>query len=1180
MSKDFVHLHLHTTFSMLDGACKIEPLVKRVKDLGMSAVAITDHGVMYGAVDFYKECQKENIKPIIGCEIYINANAPLTSRDQQSRYHHLVLLAETDEGYFNLARINTIAQLEGFYYKPRIDKATLRTHSGGLIALAACLNGEVNAPLKERHIDHAEAVTREYIDIFGANNFFLELQDHGIPEQKIVNEGIRELSRRTDARAVITNDVHYIYESHAEAHELLLCIQTNDLMSNPNRMRYSTNQFYLKSRKELEQLFPNDAAAFDATVEIAARCNATIELGNLASHFPSFDLPSGVTNAKEHLVDLGHRGLSQKYNIADCNNPKDEREKSLLERFNYEVGVIERTNFINYFLVVSDFVQWARRNDIPVGPGRGSGAGSMLAYALDITQIDPIRFDLIFERFLNPERVSPPDFDIDFCQSRRDLVLHYVKEKYGTDRVAQIVTFGKLGAKTVVRDIARALEIPLERSDTFCKLIPESPDMTLAKAKTDNPQFDAMCATDPDLRRIMRYAETIEGLYRNAGVHAAGVVIGDRPLIDIIPLARDKEGQPVTQYSMKPVEDCGLLKMDFLGLKTLTVIKECVDLIKELHNIDIDPIQLPLDDKLTFDLFSRADTVGVFQVESAGMRRVLADLKPTSIDEIIAVIALFRPGPMDMIPTFTKRKQGKEEIIYDHPLLEPILKETYGVMVYQEQVQRAANILAGYSLGQADMLRRAMGKKLREEMAKERAKFIAGCVKANNIPEEQAGQIFDNMEKFAGYGFNKSHAAAYGVITYQTAWLKAHYPAEYMCAQISSEIGNFDKLPGFISEAETMGMKILTPCVNRSSARFTPETRRNGKTAVRYGLGGIKGVGEMAADLIIKERRQNGEYKSLVDFCSRVGGNALNKRVLEALIKCGAMDCFDMHRGRLLAGIATAMARATEKIRERESGQGNLFDTLSEDAPGMEAILGDDLPDAPPLSNHEALSAERELLGIYISGHPLDNYRNMMLDFQTFSLSTLDSLPEGRDVRVAGLATSVQRRISQKTKKQWATILLSDGENTIDVPAFAETFAAYEAACVENEPLLVCGQVKRRDGQVQVIAREIYRLNEAPDNFADHVMTLVRVDDTAETRLLQLGDLATTHPGNTPMLICLSYPTGQKVVVKSSPAKGVAPTTSFISQTEELLGRNTVRFNARQDIYKNPPSRRYGGRNW
>ncbi|HOR98328.1 MAG TPA: DNA polymerase III subunit alpha [Kiritimatiellia bacterium] len=1163
MNKPFVHLHLHTKYSLLDGACHIEPLVERAKELGMNALAMTDHGVMYGAIDFYNACRDAGIKPILGCEIYILAKAHRGTRDHTIPYHHLVLLARNREGYINLARINTISHLEGFYYKPRIDKETLRAHAGGLIGLSACLKGEVNALLAERHLDEAEKVALEYRDIFGPDNFFLEMQDHGLPEQKRVNEGVRELCRRTGLKAVVTNDVHYLHQNHAEAHEVMLCIQTQTVMSDPKRMRYASDEFYFKSREEMEKRFPDDREAFDLTQEIADRCDVQLTFSNGKAetlHFPAFDVPAGFEDARQYLVHLGKQGLKRHYGF-EYDDPRDATQKMLVERFDYEVGVIENVGFINYFLVVADFVNWSRNNGVPVGPGRGSGAGSLLAYSLGITQIDPIRFDLIFERFLNPERVSPPDFDIDFCQMRRERTIEYVKRKYGKERVAQIVTFGQLGAKTVIRDIARVLEIPLYQADKFSKMIPEDPKMTLAKAKTENPQFAEACAQDPLLQQIMRHAVVLEGLYRNAGVHAAGVVIGDKPLIDLIPLGRDKDGSPVTQYAKEPVEACGLLKMDFLGLKTLTVLQESVELVRMTRGIEVDLENLPLDDPKTFDLFRRADTVGVFQLESDGMRRTLVDLQPTRIEEIIAILALYRPGPMDMISLFVKRKKGEEKITYDHPLLEPILKETYGIMVYQEQVQRAAQVLAGYSLGKADMLRRAMGKKKAGEMAKERTGFIAGCGKTNGIPEEQAGQIFDNIEKFAGYGFNKAHAAAYGMITYQTAYMKAHYPVEFMCAQISSEIGNFDKLPGFVAEAEAMGIRVLPPDVNHSLDRFAPE---NGN--IRYGLAGIKSVGTGAAEAIIQARAQTA-FTGLTDFCERVDPSSVNKRVLEALIRCGAMDAFGMHRARLFFNIDFALARANEKLREKASGQRSLFEML--DADEANAVCTDDLPDYPAWSEKERLTGERELLGMYMTGHPLTRYRRIIQALQTFSAARGEETPDKQDVRIAGMAASVVTRISKKTKEPWAIITLDDGETNIEVLVYTRAFRKYEGACRQDQPVLVCGKLSKKEDQIKIIAEEVYPLIEAPRQFVEKVVVGIRTDDGQTSgRIKALRSLVDRHPGITPILICLLYPDSKRMLIRTNEAMTIDPSPEFIAEAEGILGPDHFRFTARKAIYR------------
>jgi DNA polymerase-3 subunit alpha len=1175
MTKPFVHLHLHTKYSLLDGACHIKPLVLRAKELGMTAVAMTDHGVMYGTIEFYKTCKEFGIKPVIGCEVYILAKEPRTTRDHTVPYHHLVLLAKDEEGYHNLARINTVAHTEGFYYKPRIDKETLRKYAGGLIGLAACLKGEVNSHLKDGNLDAAERVAREHMEIFGPDNFFLEMQDHGLSEQKTVNEGVRELCKRTGLKAVITNDVHYLHQSHAEAHEVMLCIQTNTVMSDPKRMRYEGNEFYFKSREELEKRFPGETEAFDLTQEIADRCDVEIAFSDGRAdslHFPAFPLPEGWTGSEaDYLVQLGKEGLKRHYGM-DYDNPRNDAERELVERFDYEVGVIQKTGFINYFLVVSDFVKWSRGHGVPVGPGRGSGAGSLLAYSLDITQLDPIRFDLIFERFLNPDRVSPPDFDIDFCQTNRGKTIEYVTNKYGKDRVAQIVTYGQLGAKTVIRDIARVLEIPLARSNVFCKLIPDDPKITLAKAKTENPEFGAMCAVDPDLRRIMQHAELLEGFYRNAGVHAAGVVIGDKPLIDLVPLARDKDGNPVTQYAKDPIEQVGLLKMDFLGLKTLTVIQEAVDLVKLVHGVELDlnsPEFNRFDDEETFRLFQRADTVGVFQFESGGMRRVLAELKPNRIEDIIAVTALYRPGPMGNIPHYIARKEGKEPVVYDHPKLEASLKETYGIFVYQEQVQRASQSLAGYSLGRADLLRRAMGKKKPEVMAKERPAFVEGCVKTSGMSVELANKIFDTMAQFAEYGFNKSHAAAYGVVSYQTAYLKAHYPAEFMCAQISSEIGNFDKLPGFVAEAGEMGLKVLPPDVNHSLDRFVPEGGD-----IRFGLAGVKSVGEGAAQAIVAERKANGPFTGLVDFCRRLDPAVVNKRVLEALVKCGAMDGFGMHRARLFNNIDFCVRRAADALEEKASGQSNLFDMLgAEDAGSANPDL---LPDCPPWTEKECLGYERELLGIYMTGHPLTRYRRVIRDLQTFSLAKAADTPDNKDVRVAGMAASVTRRISKQSKEPWAVLVLDDGETGMEVLVFSEAFKKYEGACVADQPVLVCGALSKRDDPAKIIAREVYPLPDAPRHFCAKVIAGVRVDGGALKRIAALRGLVAAHPGVTPLFLCLIYPDKKRVLIQPDRAFLVDPAPEFLAEAERLLGRNSLKFIAKKEVYKEPrPERRW-----
>ncbi|MCL1887504.1 MAG: DNA polymerase III subunit alpha [Kiritimatiellaeota bacterium] len=1167
--KPFVHLHIHTKYSLLDGACHIDALCKRAADFGMPALAITDHGVMYGAIEFYKACKQAKIKPVLGCEFYINGAEPMSCRDPKAPYYHLVLLAENNEGYQNLARLNTLAHTRGFYYKPRIDKQALREHAGGLIGLAACIQGEVNLPLSEGHFGHALALAEQYRDIFGANNFFLELQDHGIAEQKAVNDGVRRLVAEHGFRAVVSNDVHYLHQSHAEAHEVALAIQTQAVMSDHNRMKFQGDQFYFKSREELEKLFPDDAAAFDLSLEIAERCNVEIEIGG-KTRFPVFALPENET-AQSHLRKLGLDGLARIYNIPDPEDPQTPEHKALLERFDFELATIERTGFLNYFLVVQDFINHALANGVPVGPGRGSGAGSLLAYALNITRIDPMRFNLLFERFLNPERVSPPDFDIDFCQARREKVIAYVKEKYGEDRVAQIVTFGQLRPKNVIRDVARVLEIPLPKVNELAKLVADDVKVdTLAKARSANPAFDAACNVDPDLRRIIKHAEVLEGLLRNAGVHAAGVVIGDVPLAEIVPLARDKDGQPVTQYAKEPVEEVGLLKMDFLGLKTLTVIQETLDLVKLVHGVELDlesPAFNRFDDPETYALFQRGDTVGIFQFESGGMSRYLVELVPERIEDLLAMNALYRPGPMEYIPRYIARKHGREPITYDHPLMEGQLRETYGVTVYQEQVMRLSVELAGFTRGESDTLRKAMGKKQIAVMEKLKTKFAAGCLAnpaftgampKNTTAEKLIEKIWSDWAAFASYAFNKSHAAAYAVVAYQTAYLKAHYPVEFMCAQISSEIGNFDKLPAFLGAATAMGHTLLPPDVNHSHARFVPE---NG--AIRFGLAGIKGFGEAAADVILAERKAGGAFASMVDFCVRTAPQ--NRRQLEALARAGAFDGLVPDRSRAFSAIDWALARAASTLEERASGQSNLFG----DSPAAGGN-SDDLPQPPAQwTERERLNAEREVLGVFLSGHPLDRHRGLAKDFQTATLEKIKDLPDGADVRVAAILASVQTRLTKEKREPWAVLALDDGETTVEALLFPEAYKKFNTAAEQDQPVLVCGRVSRRDEEAKLIAQEVHPLEAVPRQFAS--CAVISLPAAQAEKLDGLHQLVRDNPGGVRLVVRYVPEGGRPRLIAAPPHYALLPTPRFLRDLDALLGRGAIRFAATAPA---PPTRR------
>lgn len=1164
MPTPFVHLHVHTEYSMLDGACRIRDLmgerskkkgepdkIGALSTLGMNSVAITDHGVMYGVIPFYEAARENGVKPIIGCEVYITSGSRhdrKTEHNSKSQAHHLILLATNEQGYRNLVRLTSLAQLEGFYYKPRIDHELLSQHAAGLIGLSACLKGEIPSLLLDDDERGALALASRYADVFGKDHFYLELQDHLIPDQRKVNRALVALARKTGLGLVATNDAHYIKRDHAEAHEMMLCLQTQTVLSDPKRMKYPSSEFYFKSGDEMAQIFREVPDSITNTVRIAERCNLEFDFSGL--HFPKFAVPPETTQ-RDYLVGLCRQGLFKRYGV-EANHPRDEREKMLVDRCNYELSVIEKTGFVNYFLVVWDFIRYAKTRKIPVGPGRGSGAGSLVAYLLEITGIDPIRYELIFERFLNPERVSPPDFDIDFCQARRDEVIEYVKDKYGRENCAQIITFGSLGAKTVIRDLGRVLELPFAECDRLAKMVPDDPKITLAKALDQNPEFKKAYETDANCRRILDYGFVLEGLFRNAGTHAAGVVIGEKPLIEIVPLARDKDGQVITQYAMEPIGKIGLLKMDFLGLKTLTVIQEAVDLVKCTAGVAPDMESIPVDDKATFELFQRGDTVGVFQFESTGMRESLRKLGPTSIEELIAMNALYRPGPMEFIDSFINRKFGREQIEYAHPLMESILKGTYGYMIYQEQVQRVANVLAGFSLAMGDNLRRAIGKKKPEEMAKMRAKFVEGCAKTNRIPAGQAEDVFNMIDKFAGYGFNKSHSAAYSVVAFQTAYLKTHYPAEFMSALLSSEMGNLDKIPVFICECRAMGLEVRPPSINESEVRFSPAPN-----AVRYGLAGIKNVGEGAAKEVVANRKSHGPYKGLMDFCQRLQGQLINKKVIESLIRCGAFDMPGSDRARMLAGIDFALSRANAAARDKASGQTSLFDMMS----AAPQISADDasLPKADRMSESELLAGERELLGIYMTGHPLSQYAGLLERYQLSSVQKLKQLASGSITRLGGIIAAVTPRMTKK-KEPMAILQLEDLDGSIDVVVYPEAYREYRQVLVQDQAVMLCGEVRFEEDVPRVIAQEIYLLRDCPTLYVERVRIHFPTGRLAsEPEMMnRVRDTLNAHPGRTDVHICLEFPSGEKVFLDTDMQYKVTCDEVLIKELEHSLGENSV----------------------
>lgn len=1158
----FCHLHFHTQYSLLDSACKVGEAMKMAKEMGQEYLALTDHGNLYGAVDFYKKALSAGIKPIIGCEVYLARNGVENHEGGQANNMHLVLLAENQVGYKNLCKLVSKAHLEGVYYKPRTDKAHLRQYSEGLIGLSACLKGEVTEACAEGQVDKAVELAKEYSEILGPNNFYLEIQDHGLPEQKEANKHILEVAKITGLPLVATNDVHYIKQSDQEAHDVLICLQQGSLLTDANRMRYTGDQFYMKSGAEMLQLFPDHPEALSNTVEIAKRCHVEFEFDLPAErlHFPAFfPLPEGVSK-EDFLMNTGKRGLEKLYGLEDFDHPVDALGERVKAQYEYEVGIIKQTNYVNYFLVVADFIQWAKDNGIPVGPGRGSGAGSILAYALGITAIDPLRYNLIFERFLNPDRVSPPDFDIDFCPSRRQDVIKYVRGKYGEECVAQILTFGTLGAKTLMRDIGRVLNLPLSECDRIAKLIP---DMTknLQSAQKESPDFANACKFDPIAKQIMKYAPRLEGLPRHTGMHAAGVVIGDIPLIEIIPLTKErKEGMTVVQFEKGPTEEIGLLKMDFLGLKNLTIIQEAIDNVERNHGVKLDPMGLPLDDPKTFDMFCRGDTSGVFQLESPGMRDTLRQMAPDCIEDIIAVLALYRPGPMQFIPTYNKRKHGHEKVIYDHPILEPILKETNGIIVYQEQIQQAARDLAGFSLGEGDILRRAMGKKKKEVMDQQRGYFVDGCKKTNNIDSKLANNIFDNIAKFAEYGFNKSHSTAYGFVTFQTAYLKAHYPEEFMASLLSAEMGTPDKLAHVLAEVKEMGIDIRPPSVNESVARFRPS-----KGAIHFGMSGIKGVGGGAVETIVTEREANGPFNGLVDFCCRIDGREVNRRTLESLIQCGAFDFTGIHRARLFNGIETALGRAAEAARERSTGQTSMFGMMSTDAKADE---GDDqLPEAEPWHESDMLSTEKDLIGFYVSGHPLSQFEWTLKTFALQQVHELEDVIEeaaGDEVksrvRVGGLIDQYRKVFTKKDEpRPYARFCLEGLDGTVNGVIWPDDFPKFESILEDGTPVMIGGKVVRdfRD-EVEIQVAEMVLLADAHKVFIEKFGLHLSEAAITDEHLMKIKSIVEANPGPNTLTLCLLMDAGEKLFIKADMHHKIEATPQLVHDLEQILGEKSV----------------------
>jgi len=1077
----FVHLHVHSEYSLLDGAIRMEQLVKKAASLEMPAIALTDHGNLFGAVEFYQAAEQAKVKPIIGCEIYVapgSMHEKKTTNGGKDAAFHMTLLAANDAGYRNLVKLSTAAHLDGFYYKPRIDRELLAKHSEGLIALSGCLKGEVNMALSAGQEGKAIETAAAYRDIFGRENFFIELSDHGIEQQRRNRGGLIDIARDLDLGIVATNDVHFLERSHHEAHDVMICIGTGAMTHDEKRMRY-VPELYFKSGEEMAALFADRPDAISNTLAIAERCNAKLEFGQ--SKYPDYLPPEGKTR-EGYLRELCEEGVRSRYGERALTDPE------ISTRFEYELSVLYKTGFTSYFLIVWDFINYAKSQGIPVGPGRGSAAGSLIAYVLGITDLDPLRYGLLFERFLNPDRISPPDIDVDFCQNRRGEVIEYVREKYGKMAVSQIITFGTLGAKSVIRDVGRVLGWSYGDADRISRMIPNELDITLngyekkgekkQGAIDKNPELKKAVDEEPSTAQLWGYATILEGLSRNSGVHAAGVVIADRDLSEYIPLTRANDGNIVSQYSMAPLTDLGLLKMDFLGLKTLTVIDDAVKLIHR-HTPDFDISKIPMDDQATFDLLNRGESIGVFQLESGGMVATAKRFQIEHFTDIIALIALYRPGPMQFIDDYIERKKGRKKIEYAHPLLEKICSETYGIIVYQEQVQQAASALAGYSLGQADLLRRAMGKKDMEKMAKEREVFVKGCAEVNQIPPKQANAIFDFLEKFAQYGFNKSHSAAYGLLSYQTAYLKANHPVEFMAGLLGNEINNTDKIATFVTECGRMGITILPPDVNRSALTFLPEELPGGR-AIRFGLAAIKNVGEAAMATAVAEREANGLFKSLEDFCSRLDSRTVNKKILESLVKAGAFDWEGRHRAELFAAIEGAMGAAASVQKDRASGQVSLFDSFADLAPAPAASSSGSDSNVERWTRAEQLGHEKELLGFYVTGHPLDDYRGNLESGSYGSTAEALLMTEAGSVRLAGLLANVEKKFTKKDGRPFGVMTLEDDSGTLEMTAWDETFSKHELILKPGSVISCNVKVVPRDGSIRATGSDFKALTPKP----------------------------------------------------------------------------------------------------
>ncbi|KAF1083492.1 MAG: DNA polymerase III alpha subunit [Candidatus Rifleibacterium amylolyticum] len=1140
---NFVHLHVHSHYSLLDGAAPVKGIIDAARRFRMPAIAITDHGNMFGAIELYQYALKRGVKPIIGYEAYLTDGSHKDRTRERSPYH-IVLLARNIEGYKNLVKLSTIGFTDGFYYKPRIDFELLEKYSEGVIALSACLAGEVAQCLLKENREAAVSAIRRYQKIFGPENFYVEIQDHGIAEQQKILDALVEVARSCGAPIVASNDSHYVKPEDWEAQDALLCLNTNAKIDDPKRYRFETHEFYLKSPQEMSDIFAKYPEAISNTLRIAERCNVQLTLGK--SILPNFPIPEGKTS-ESYMTELCFEGLKERYG-------SETPDEVISKRLEYELSVIKRMGFCDYFLIVWDFIKAAREMGVPVGPGRGSAAGSIVAYLLRITDIDPIKYGLLFERFLNPERISMPDIDVDFSDDGRQKVIDYVVEKYGRNRVSSIITFNFILAKMAIRDIGRVMGMELSEVDRIAKMVPEKPGTHLKKAIYETPELKELIENgSQQQKKLLRIAETVDGLVRHTGVHACGIVISHQDLMDIVPLYYDKNEELMTQYEKNAIESIGLLKMDFLGLKTLTILQRALENIKKSQGVDVDIEHLTFDDTKTYELLQQALTLGVFQLESAGMRNLIARLKPSVFEDIIALLAMYRPGPLSsgMVDDFVERKHGRKSLDYPHPDLEPVLRDTYGVFLYQEQVMQTANVLANFTMAQADALRKAMGKKIAEVMEKMGKLFVKGAVE-RGVPEEKAQEIFDLMAGFAEYGFNKSHSAAYAVVTYRTAYLKAHYPVEFMAAVLSSEINDTDKIAEYVDECRTMGIEILPPDINVSEGLFTVDNGR-----IRFGMNGIKGVGAGAVESIVQQREKDGPYKSLGDLTRRVNTGQVNSRVIDALIKAGAMESFGLKKSQLIAMAGEALKSGQSAQKSRNAGQITFFDVFGDEAEGMGDIELTP-PDIPELTEKELLTAEKEVFGFYLTGDPFNAVAPLGRVFSTHSLSSIAEAGEGKICRIAGILTAYKRHITKKG--DYMAFLTIEADNVaLDVTLFPRSYQEYHHLLKIDEPLFMVVQTQLVDGTVKVNAEKILTIDDFNEEGFSKITFVVPQSVASREHYQKLLGVLQKCPGSTPFMIRIISQEGPKVLLKPPARFRISLNANVIKAWEKICGRNSIK---------------------